>query len=128
MPSPRHHPSSPDTGPADFRDAIRFWRMSIRSRSSRPTPQGPEQRTVALDHPDLPEVTVRVRRNRRARHVRLHVDEQGEVTASVPARFSAARLDPIVRERGEWLHDVLTRMALKSRDTEVDLERGDPVR
>ncbi|MCW2949829.1 MAG: hypothetical protein JWN41_842, partial [Thermoleophilia bacterium] len=83
---------------------------------------------VALDHPDLSEVTVRVRRNRRARHVRLHVDEQGEVTASVPARFNAARLDPIVRERGEWLHDVLTRMALKSRDTEVDLERGDPVR
>ena len=102
--------------------------MSIRARSSRPEPQGPEQRTVALDHPDLREVTVRVRRNRRARHVRLHVDEQGEVTASVPARFSAARLDPIVRERGDWLHDVLTRMALKSRDTEVDLERGDPVR
>lgn len=103
--------------------------MSIRTRSSsRPEPQGTEQRTVALDHPDLPEVTVRVRRNRRARHVRLHVDEQGEVTASVPARFNAARLDPIVQERGAWLHDVLTRMALKSRDTEVDLERGDPVR
>jgi predicted metal-dependent hydrolase len=102
--------------------------MAIRTRSSRPDPQGPEQRTVALDHPDLTEVTVRVRRNRRARHVRLHVDEQGDVTASVPARFSAARLDPIVRERADWLHEVLTRMALKSRDTEVDLERGDPVR
>ncbi|MCW2956949.1 MAG: hypothetical protein JWO69_1818 [Thermoleophilia bacterium] len=83
---------------------------------------------MQLDHASLDEVTVRVRRNRRARHVRLHVDEHGVVTASVPARFDAARLDPIVRDRTDWLHDVLTRMELKARDTEVDLERGDPVR
>jgi predicted metal-dependent hydrolase len=87
-----------------------------------------EQRRIALDHPVLDEVDVQVRRNRRTRHVRLHVDEQGQVTASVPARFAASRIDPIVRERADWLHDVLVRMELKTRDTELDLERGDPVR
>jgi predicted metal-dependent hydrolase len=87
-----------------------------------------EQRHVELSHPALASVLVRVRRNRRTRHVRLHIDEHGEVTASVPARFAASRLDPIVRERADWLHDVLTRMEHKARDTQVDLERGDPVR
>ncbi len=87
-----------------------------------------EERHVSLDHPALESVRVRVRRNRRSRHVRLHVDEQGEVSATVPTRFAARRLDAIVRERAEWLHDVLVRMELKSRDTEVDLDRGDPVR
>lgn len=103
--------------------------MPARSRSASTTPAaGVEQRVVALPHPALPSVAVRVRRNRRTRHVRLHIDEHGEVTASVPARFAAERLDPIVRERADWLHDVLTRMELKARDTQVDLERGDPVR
>lgn len=83
---------------------------------------------MQLGHPVLESVLVRVRRNRRTRHVRLHIDEHGEVSASVPGRFAAERLDPIVRERGDWIHDVLTRMELKSRDTQVDLERGDPVR
>jgi predicted metal-dependent hydrolase len=99
------------------------------ARSTAPsTAAGVEERHVTLDHPVLESVSVRVRRNRRARHVRLHVDEQGEVSATVPVRFAARRLDQIVRERAEWLHDVLVRMELKARDTEVDLERGDPVR
>ncbi|MCW2920317.1 MAG: hypothetical protein JWL76_191 [Thermoleophilia bacterium] len=102
--------------------------MPPRSKPAAATSQDVEQRLVELAHPMLESVLVRVRRGRRTRHVRLHVDEQGEVTASIPARFSAARLDPIVRERADWLHDVLTRMEQKSRDTEVDLERGDPVR
>src|SRR5688500_11888384 len=102
--------------------------MPSRPRSApSPTPDV-EQRLVELAHPALDSVLVRVRRGRRTRHVRLHVDEQGEVTASIPARFSAARLDPIVRERADWLHDVLVRMEQKTRDTQVDLERGDPVR
>lgn len=102
--------------------------MAARPRTAgRPAP-GVEQRVVSLTHPVLDEVSVRVRRNRRSRHVRLHVDEQGQVSASVPARFAAERLDPIVRDRADWLHDVLVRMDLKARDTEVDLERGDPVR
>ena len=102
--------------------------MSPRSRTTATTSQDVEQRLVDLAHPLLESVLVRVRRGRRTRHVRLHVDEQGAVTASIPARFSAERLDPIVRERADWLHDVLTRMEQKSRDTQVDLERGDPVR
>lgn len=102
--------------------------MPPRSKPAAVTSGDVEQRLVELSHPMLESVLVRVRRGRRTRHVRLHVCEQGEVTASIPARFSAARLDPIVRERADWLHDVLTRMAQKSRDTEVDLERGDPVR
>jgi predicted metal-dependent hydrolase len=101
--------------------------MPTRSDSSRSTAEV-EERHVELDHPALPSVRVRVRRNRRTRHVRLHIDEHGEVTASVPARFAASRIDPIVQERAEWLHDVLMRMEMKSRDTQVDLERGDPVR
>ncbi|MCW2927343.1 MAG: hypothetical protein JWM86_1311, partial [Thermoleophilia bacterium] len=102
--------------------------MTARARTARSEPATIEQRVVSLAHPSLDSVLVRVRRNRRTRHVRLHIDEHGEVTASVPTRFSADRLDPIVRERADWLHDVLTRMELKARDTEVDLERGDPVR
>lgn len=102
--------------------------MPTRSRSSDSTPEGVEEREIELDHPALDCVRVRVRRSRRTRHVRLHIDEHGEVTASVPARFAAHRIDPIVQERADWLHDVLTRMELKSRDTQVDLERGDPVR
>ncbi len=102
--------------------------MPPRSKPAASTSQDVEQRLVELAHPMLESVLVRVRRGRRTRHVRLHVDEQGEVTASIPARFSAERLDPIVRERADWLHDVLTRMAQKSRDTEVDLDAGDPVR
>jgi predicted metal-dependent hydrolase len=102
--------------------------MPPRSKPAAASSQDVEQRLVELAHPLLESVLVRVRRGRRTRHVRLHVDEQGEVTASIPARFSAARLDPIVRERADWLHEVLTRMEQKSRDTEVDLERGDPVR
>jgi predicted metal-dependent hydrolase len=97
-------------------------RFAVRTESS------VEQRRVDLDHPHLDAVSVRIRRSRRSRHVRIHVDEQGAVTASVPARFAAERLDPIVRERAEWLHDVLVRMELKARDTQVDLDRGDPVR
>jgi predicted metal-dependent hydrolase len=92
-----------------------------------PSP-GAEVRVVALELDGLPEVTVVVRRNPRARHVRLRVDDGGVVTASVPKRFALRRLDPIVRERGEWLRDVITRMQLASQATEVDLRRGDPVR
>jgi hypothetical protein len=102
--------------------------MPPRSRSAQIDENGVEARHVELEHPALQEVRVVVRRNRRTRHVRLHIDEQGEITASVPARFAASRLDPIVRERADWLHDVLQRMELKIRDTQVDLERGDPVR
>lgn len=102
--------------------------MPPRPRTPVTTSRDAEQRLVELAHPMLESVLVRVRRGRRTRHVRLHVDEQGAVTASIPARFAADRLDPIVRERADWLHDVLTRMEQKSRDTQVDLERGDPVR
>lgn len=102
--------------------------MPPRSRTTATTSQDVEQRLVELAHPALDSVLVRVRRGRRTRHVRLHVDEQGAITASIPARFAAERLDPIVRERADWLHDVLMRMEQKSRDTQVDLERGDPVR
>ena len=99
------------------------------ARSTRSTTSDEvEERLVALDHPVLESVQVRIRRNRRSRHVRLHVDEQGQVSASVPARFAARRLDPIVQERADWLHDVLVKMELKARDTVVDLERGEPVR
>ncbi len=102
--------------------------MPPRSQPAASAHPSVEQRLVELAHPMLESVLVRVRRGRRTRHVRLHVDEQGAITASIPARFSADRLDPIVRERADWLHDVLTRMEQKSRDTQVDLERGDPVR
>lgn len=102
--------------------------MPPRSRTTSTTSRDVEQRLVDLAHPLLDSVLVRVRRGRRTRHVRLHVDEQGAVTASIPARFAADRLDPIVRERADWLHDVLARMEQKSRDSQVDLERGDPVR
>ena len=102
--------------------------MPARSRPARSQPPKPEERVVALPHPVLQSVVVRVRRSRRTRHVRLHIDEHGTVTASVPMRFAAGRLDPIVRERAAWIHDVLTRMELKARDTQVDLERGDPIR
>lgn len=102
--------------------------MPARRRTATAAPSAVEERHVELAHPALDSVTVRVRRNRRTRHVRLHIDEHGQVTASVPARFAAERLDPIVRERADWLHEVLTRMELKARDTQVDLERGDPVR
>lgn len=71
---------------------------------------------------------MRVRRNRGGRNVRIHVDEQGEVTASVPLRFAARRIDPIVRERADWLHGVLQNMRRKANDTIVDVERGDPTR
>ncbi|MCW2923889.1 MAG: hypothetical protein JWM98_1293 [Thermoleophilia bacterium] len=100
------------------------------ARSARPASpaDGAELRRIELGHPVLAAIDVRIRRGRRTRHVRLHVDEHGSVTASMPQRFPAERLDPIVRERAEWLHGVLTRMELKARDTEVDLERGDPVR
>lgn len=102
--------------------------MPPRPRTARSSTAEVEERHVALGHPALAAITVRVRRNRRTRHVRLHIDEQGEVTASVPARFAAERIDPIVRERADWVHDVLMRMELKARDTQVDLEQGDPVR
>lgn len=88
----------------------------------------PEVRHIALDHPDLPNVSVAVRRSRRARHVRLHVDESGAVAVSVPWRFRAGDIDGIVRERTEWLRDALTRIRLAGKTTEVDLQRGDPVR
>lgn len=88
----------------------------------------PELRVVELGLEDLPQVTVRVRRSPRARHVRLHVDDAGSVTASIPRRFALRRLDPIVRERGDWLVDVLARLDSAARATEVDLRRGDPVR
>ena len=100
--------------------------MPIGTRSA--ADDGPETRTIALDHPELTEVVVRVRRNRRGRNVRIHVDEHGEVTASVPLRFAGRRIDPIVRERADWLHDVLERMRRKANDTVVDLDRGDPTR
>ena len=87
-----------------------------------------ERRVIALQGGDLPEVTVVIRRSRRARHVRLHVDESGAIAASVPQRFAAQRLDAIVLERAEWLREVLTRMDLASQSTEIDLRRGDPIR
>ena len=91
-------------------------------------PDGLESRVVTLPGSQLASVTVAVRRHRRARHVRLHVDELGQVTASVPQRFAAARLDEIVRARGGWLENALLRMDEASRAAEVDLRRGDPVR
>lgn len=100
--------------------------MPFRSRTA--AVEAPEQRTIALDHPHLPEVVVRVRRNKGGRNVRIHVDEQGQVTASVPLRFAARRIDPIVRERADWLWDVLEKMRRSSTDTLVDLDRGDPTR
>jgi predicted metal-dependent hydrolase len=100
--------------------------MPFRSRSA--AVEAPEQRRIALDHPHLPEVVVRVRRNKGGRNVRIHVDEHGEITASVPLRFAARRIDPIVRERAEWLHEVLERTRRASNDTLVDLDRGDPTR
>ena len=102
--------------------------MPPRPRTAAAAVADVEQRLVELAHPHLESVLVRIRRGRRTRHVRLHVDEQGAITASIPARFAASRLDPIVRERADWLHDVLLRMEQKSRDTQVDLEQGDPIR
>ena len=87
-----------------------------------------ERRTVTLELDELPSVNVIVRRNKRARHVRLNVAENGEVSASIPMRFALRRLDPIVRERGEWLANAIGRMHSAARATEVDLVRGDPVR
>jgi predicted metal-dependent hydrolase len=87
-----------------------------------------ESRAVRLPGSPLESVTVAVRRHRRARHVRLHVDELGQVTASVPQRFAANRLDEIVRARAGWLENALLRMDEASRAAEVDLVRGDPVR
>lgn len=88
--------------------------------------------SAEVRHVDIGDVygplAIRIRRNRRARHVRLHVDESGGVTASIPMRFALHRLDPIVHERATWLREALTRIRLSSRATEVDLRRGDPVR
>ena len=106
----------------------RFVTFDTMVRMAPRSDTAPEERAIRLDHPELDRVVVRIRRGRRTRHVRLHVDEHGDVTASIPARFAAARLDPIVRERADWLHEVLSRMASAARATEVDLERGDPVR
>lgn len=93
-----------------------------------PATHDPDVRVVSLDSGDLDQVVVRVRRNPRSRHVRLHVSEQGEVTATVPPRLSMRALDEIVRERAGWLDEALLKMRLASRSTEVDLRRGDPVR
>lgn len=96
--------------------------------SATPASDELELRVVALELEALPEISVVIRRNPRARHVRLHVDEAGTVSASIPRRFALRRLDAIVRDRGPWLVDVLTKMDLAARATEVDLRRGDPVR
>lgn len=93
---------------------------------------GQETRRISLDPAASgmgPEaVNVRIRRGRRTRHVRLHVDDAMIVTASVPMRFAASRLDPIVRERSEWIRDALSRMAERASTAQIDLFRGDPVR
>jgi predicted metal-dependent hydrolase len=85
-------------------------------------------RTVRIDHADLAEVDVVVRRSARTRNVRLHVDERGQITVSAPHRLAGSRIDAIVRERASWLVDVRQRMELATRTTEIDLRRGDPVR
>jgi predicted metal-dependent hydrolase len=87
-----------------------------------------EIRTVALDDHPLSEIAVVVRRNPRARHVRLHVEAGGEVRASIPKRFALWRLDAIVRDRAEWLNEAVTAARLTARSTEIDLLAGDPVR
>jgi len=87
-----------------------------------------EARVIHLGLEQLPEIEVVIRRSPRARHVRLHVDDLGTVTASVPRRFALRRLDPIVRERADWLLGVLTRTEQAARATEVDLDGGGPVR
>ncbi|MBC7645373.1 MAG: M48 family metallopeptidase [Thermoleophilia bacterium] len=87
-----------------------------------------EQRVVALLHPALPEVELTIRRGARTRHVRLHVDETGIVTVSAPRRASSVQLDRIVQERADWLVDTLARFQQTRQATEIDLDRGDPVR
>lgn len=73
-------------------------------------------------------VQVHLRRSRRTRHVRLHVDESLRVTASIPQRFAASRIDPIVRERSDWLCDALARMAERAATAQIDIIGGEPVR
>ncbi len=87
-----------------------------------------DNRLIKLDHPDLSEVDVVIRRSARTRHVRLHVDESGIVTVSAPHRISSVQIDSIVRERADWLHDVLHRMELATQTTEINLWKGDPIR
>lgn len=93
-----------------------------------PSDAAVEQRVVEFPDAEMPTITVTVRRSSRARHVRVHVSEQGEVTVSAPRRLAAHRIDAIVRDRGDWLREALQRMQLAARSTEVDLGRGDPVR
>ncbi len=87
-----------------------------------------DTRTISLGLPELAAVDVVIRRSARTRHVRLHVDEGGVVTVSAPHRISLRRIDTIVQERADWLRDVLHRMDLASRTTEINLWKGDPVR
>lgn len=81
--------------------------------------------TVAFDDR---EVTLHVRRGARTRHVRLSVEDGGRIVASIPRRFRLSRLDDIVEQRREWLDEVLERVELVNKATEIDLRNGDPVR
>jgi len=47
---------------------------------------------------------------------------------SAPRRASSAQLDLIVQERAEWLVETLARFQQTRQATEIDLDRGDPVR
>lgn len=89
---------------------------------------GEEIRQIDLGHALFETIDVHIRRNRRTRHIRLQVDDSAKVWASVPMRYSATRLDEIVRERADWLAEVLTRVQHAVRAVEIDLHRGDPVR
>lgn len=87
-----------------------------------------ETHRVVLDEELMSEVEVVVRRDRRARHVRIQVEPDGEVRASIPWRFRLSELEEIVRERAAWLVTSVTAARLTAQSTRIDLHGGDPVR
>ncbi len=50
-----------------------------------------------------------IRRSRRAKHVLLHVDTEGQIEVVLPYRVGLAYAEQFVRDKQQWLQRVLTR-------------------
>ncbi len=86
------------------------------------------QHQVRVDLQDVDVIELTVRRSPRSRHVRITVEETGEVRASIPMRYALRRLDEVVRGRAEWIREMMISSWHATRDAEVDLLNGGPVR
>lgn len=69
-----------------------------------------------------------VTRRRQSRHIRITVDDTGEVRVSAPRSASQREIDAALSARSEWIAELVAKADEWKGSTTVDVDRGGPAR